>query len=418
MYNIKPYSYIPEPQPAKSDRIIAAHYYAAWKKGAAGLHDAFNDLAQEFPDRTPLMGYYDEENPEVCDWEIKWALEHGINCFIYCWYRRRDNMGKPVTENDLRCGHGLHEALFHAKFQDKMKFAIMFEASPRWGGTDKDDLLKNLMPFWCETYFKRGNYLILDNKPVLFVYQQDRLGRECFASAEEQRAAFDACREYAKTQGFDGMIFAREDSGLNRARHEDCLARGYDFHFGYGSGYSGPNGAENDFTVSQQELIDGQADKLAQNLGYDPMTHIPTVTCFHDATPRFSKKWNDQGYAFRKWGSIWYLKPENYRLLLRRMREMTDALPDGAWGKRIFMIDNWNEWDEGHFVSPSVEFGFSYLQAIREELTERNNLPDYRMPGDLGFGGYNTAWKTPDFGAFCKAKLDAGEPVFPVDKMK
>ena len=56
----------------------------------SGLHDAFNDL-HDYPERTPLMGYYDEENPEVCDWEIKWALEHGINCFIYCWYRKLEN---------------------------------------------------------------------------------------------------------------------------------------------------------------------------------------------------------------------------------------------------------------------------------------------------------------------------------------
>ena len=45
MYNIKFNSYIPEPNPAKSDRIVAAHYYPAWKKGAAGIHEGFDDLA-------------------------------------------------------------------------------------------------------------------------------------------------------------------------------------------------------------------------------------------------------------------------------------------------------------------------------------------------------------------------------------
>ena len=135
MYNVKLEKYIQKPNPATSDRIVAAHYYAAWKYGAAGIHEGFNDLADEFPDRTPLMGYYDEENPEVCDWEIKWALEHGINCFIYCWYRKLENQGKRVSVDDLRCGHGLHEALFNAKYGNMMKFAIMFEVSPRWGKT-------------------------------------------------------------------------------------------------------------------------------------------------------------------------------------------------------------------------------------------------------------------------------------------
>lgn len=45
MYNIKLDNYIPKPEPATPDRIVAAHYYAAWKKGAAGIHEGFNDLA-------------------------------------------------------------------------------------------------------------------------------------------------------------------------------------------------------------------------------------------------------------------------------------------------------------------------------------------------------------------------------------
>lgn len=69
------------------------------------------------------------------------------------------------------------------------------------------------------------------------------------------------------------------------------------------------------------------------------------------------------------------------------------------------MIDNWNEWDEGHFVAPSHKFGYKYLQAIREVFTRRENLPDYRTPQDQGFTGYNMSWKTPDFGEFCGKNL-------------
>ena len=52
------------------------------------------------------------------------------------------------------------------------------------------------MPFWMETYFKRGNYLIIDNKPVVFVFAQKHLSN-CFQSVESQRKTFDKCREYA-----------------------------------------------------------------------------------------------------------------------------------------------------------------------------------------------------------------------------
>ena len=53
MYNIKLENYVPEPSPAEPDRVVAVHYYAAWKKGSAGIHGAFDDL-HTYPDRTPL----------------------------------------------------------------------------------------------------------------------------------------------------------------------------------------------------------------------------------------------------------------------------------------------------------------------------------------------------------------------------
>ncbi|MCQ2385465.1 MAG: glycoside hydrolase family 99-like domain-containing protein [Clostridia bacterium] len=390
MYHIQLTDKIPAPKPATVDRIVAVHYYAAWKKGAPGIHNGFDDL-HDFPDRTPLWGYYDEGNPTVTDFEIKWAVEHGINCFIHCWYRKKDNMGKPVTVNDLRCGHGLHEALFHASFQNAVKFAIMFEASPRWGGTDERDMVENLMPFWTEQYFKRGNYLLIDNKPVLFVYSQYRLAKECFPDAAAQKRTFDACREYAVKQGFDGMIIAANVYGdADKAVYDEHIARGYDFVFGYNAGYS----PENNYP-SEEEIIEGQCGLYEKRLSFAPNGFIPTASCLSDATPRTTKAWMDLGYRLDL-SKIWNLTTEGYRKVLRRMKETSDKLPDGAWGKRIMMIDNWNEWDEGHFVAPSHAFGFGYLQAIREELTARDNLPDYRTPEDLGFTDFNHTWGEPD----------------------
>ncbi|MBR1969801.1 MAG: glycoside hydrolase family 99-like domain-containing protein [Clostridia bacterium] len=399
MYNIKFNSYIPQPEPAKADRIVAAHYYAAWKYGAAKVHGGFNDLAEEYPDRTPLMGYYDEENPEVCDWEIKWAAEHGINCFIYCWYRKKENMGKPVTVEDLRCPHGLHEALFNAKFQKHMKFALMFETSIRWCGTDETDMIENLMPFWMENYFKRENYLVIDNKPVLFVYNY-RL-ESCFKSVETQKETFNKCREYAKKHGFDGMIFASSDVASTNANYQEQISRGYDFTFGYSAGYRAPY----DFYENEDDIVDKQCEKFISQLEIDEMRFIPTASCFSDPTPRFTQHWIDLGCKYREWSNIWYLSPMKFKELLKRLKKISDSLPEGAWGKKIIMIDNWNEWDEGHFVAPSHKFGFKYLQAIREALTECNNLPDYIAPHDQGFTGYNKSWKTPDFSEFCSDKL-------------
>lgn len=401
MYNIKLADYVLKPQPATTDRIVAAHYYPAWKKGAAMIHNGFDDL-HTFPERTPLMGYYDEENPMVCDFEIKWALEHGINCFIYCWYRKKDNEGKPVTVNDLRCSHGIHEALFKAKYQDMMNFAIMYENFPRWGQTNPDDLLNNLLPFWTENYFKRNNYLKIDNKPVLFVCSKNSFD-SAFESAEQQREVLEKCREYMKKQGFNGLYIAvclwEYEHTFDPKEFLDCDVRGYDFHISYNSGYA----PEKSFPT-ESEIIEGQCRHLKKRLTPNSLKHVPIASCFRDATPRTTEAWNRLGCNFSA-ETIYHLSPEGFREVVRRMKKISDDLPDGAIGKRIFMIDNWNEWDEGHYVAPSHEFGFKYLQAIREELTERDNLPDYRTPQDMGFTGLNKSWGNPDFGEICKEKF-------------
>jgi len=275
----------------------------------------------------------------------------------------------------------------------QMKFAIMYEASPRWGGTDENDMLEHLMPFWMENYFKRGNYLIIDNKPVLFVFCQKRLSDECFESAESQRKTFDACRKYAKQFGFDGMTFACCDRSNNIEVCDEIMSRGYDFRFAYCSGYNPPYSPYDD----QEEIFRMQCELFKNHLIPNEKQYIPTASCFWDPTPRFSERWISLGYNFHK-SKIWYLTPEYYRKLIHELKAISDSLPEDAWARKIFMIDNWNEWDEGHFVAPSHKFGFKYLQAIREELTERDNLPDYRTPQDQGFDGYNTKWVTPDFG--------------------
>ncbi len=396
MYNIQLTDYVPEPKPVTSNYLVCAHYYAAWKKGAAGLHNGFDDI-HGYPERTPLAGYYDEENPAYADWEIKWAVEHGINCFIHCWYRYKDNVCKPVKRENLRCAHALHEAFFHAKYEKMMKFAIMFETSPRWGTTTPEDMLENVMPFWMENYFSRGNYLIIDNKPVLFNFAWETLAA-CFASPEEQRQVFDQCREYCRRHGFDGMIFAANERSGSKEAIDEVISRGYDFCFNYNSGYTGEN-----FPPEEKAIADMKAFYEKQ-IGMDPRRYITTASCFYDPEPRTTQHWMDMGYRFDT-AHKFYVYPDGYRKVLQNCRELADALPRENVGRKIIMIDNWNEWDEGHYVAPSHKFGFRYLQAIREELTQRDNLPDYRMPQDIGLSNFNASWGEPDLGEICKERF-------------
>ena len=390
MYNIKLYDKLPEIQTAtvKKDRIVAAHLYPVWTVGEAGIHNAFHDLAA-YPERTPLGGYYDEISPDVQDMHIKWALEHGVNCFIYCWYRNRDNMGKPVTVSDLRAARGLHEGFLNAKNADKINFAIMYEMQDTWGGTDEKDIMENLFPFWLENYFSKDNYLKLDNKPVLFIYDNSRQFANSFDSANAQKKCLDKLRRLAKQHGFDGMYIAIEYRKEDNSPLDDFKQRGYDFSFAYCLEVK-------EELPDDEFVVNDQLRHIDSRLQYDPNFFVPTASCMWDPSPRFltilKQRAKEKPERTRK---IWKLRPENFRNLLNQILHRLDSLPSDCIASRIIMIDNWNEWDEGHYVLPSYEFGFKYLQAIREELTLRDNLPDYRLPDVMGTN-YPNSWGTPD----------------------
>jgi hypothetical protein len=370
MYNIKHVNYVPDPKPVSSDYMIGCHYFPGWKPGA---HQGFKAI-QDFPERTPLLGYYDESNPEVTDWEIKWAVEHGINFFIYCWYRKKDNVGEKVTLEDLHLPHAIHEGLFNAKYRRDIQYGIMWEAGNCGGAADKKDLLENLMPFWLENYFTDSSYLKLNNKPVLFVYDYFEHIMKALGGPEGMREAFFEAGEMCRAYGFDGLHIQSE------YRYEDIetirrlKSAGYDQHFAYCW-----------HTLQQfptsNEAIEQQMNLMELRKRFDPYFFITTASVGWDPFP-----WNRNT---PEKVTRWKLSPDEYRSLLEKVKAIAESLPEDSVGHRMIMLDNWNEWSEGHYLAPHVSGGFAYLEAVREVFTHRDNLPDYRLPAALGLGPYD-----------------------------
>lgn len=377
-YQIRCESYVPAPEPVHSDYLIGCHYFPGWKPGA---HQGFAAI-HDFPERTPLIGYYDESLPEVTDWEIKWAVEHGIGCFIYCWYRNNDNVGKPVTRADLRLPHAIYEGLYRARYKDKIRFAIMWEAGNCGEAKDADDLCRHLLPFWAEEYFSQPNYLKFGNKPVLFVYDYDLKVLNAFGSPEKTREALERCSEEARQYGFDGIHFQveyRYDDPALLQKHRDS---------GYAQTFAYCWHTRQQFPT-QQEMIGEQMRLMAIRLAFDP--YFTMLTCSQGWDPYPWKKTDAERAAC----SRWKLTPANWRLLLERVKGLADSMPRDSVGSRFIMLDNWNEWSEGHYLAPHLSGGFQYLQAVREVFTHRDNLPDYRLPEAVGLGPYDTGIPKP-----------------------
>ena len=89
---------VPEPQPVKSSVEITALYYP----GTEHMPE-WDMVKQVVPQIRPLLGWYDEGDPANVDWQIKWAVEHGISSFCVCWYwnKGEQRLGRPGEGDEV-----------------------------------------------------------------------------------------------------------------------------------------------------------------------------------------------------------------------------------------------------------------------------------------------------------------------------
>jgi len=369
--------YVPEPNPASADRLIGAHYFPGWKPRT---HTGWSVL-KDFPERKPVLGWYDESNPEVTDWEIKWALEHGINFFLYCWYRNKDNAGKRITLPDLHLGHAIHEGLFRSKFKEKFRFAIMWENFGTRGMiASLDDLRDNLVPFWAGEYFSKPFYLRLDGRPILFVYHLDSLIEQT-GGIDGAKRAVEIMRTEVARRGLGDLLIYCENRSTSRKFLENARDCNFDAVFAYC--WHAP---ERFPTIEQ--AFDQQLAAMERLKGLDILPFPPTASVGWDPMPWTSEKPETPVWLRKEGVTRWYSTPEQYQILMERVKAFADSFPAGSLARSMLLLDNWNEWSEGHFISPCAAAGFGYLQAVRNVFTDRKNLPDYRTPDRLGLGPY------------------------------
>ena len=97
--------------------------------------------------------------------------------------------------------------------------------------------------------------------------------------------------------------------------------------------------------------------------------------------------------GWRDEGSIWKIPPPDFETLLRQAKEFIATLPANELGSRMLLLDNWNEWGEGHYIAPYREYGFGYLDAVRKVFSDAPEPHVDLIPEDIGLGPYDTAYR-------------------------
>ncbi|MHB0958694.1 MAG: glycoside hydrolase family 99-like domain-containing protein [Pirellulaceae bacterium] len=339
-----PFDYVPPPQPVArdGDHLLGVQSCSLWKEG-----DAYAGWGYVYPfaeRRKPYLGWYDEGNPEVADWEIKWQVEHGIDFEQYCWYRPNDAINHPIKDGVLE--QGIRDGLFNARYSALKKFTIMY-TNQGAGDTNPDDWQNHIIPYWIEYFFKDPRYLKIEGKPVLAIYYPDYFLRD-FGGVEGARRAIQRLREDCMQAGFPGVIVLMELRNANRDVMQKMKDIGIDYCYAYTWGTG-------DVNRQRQENL-AQRDAAAA-VGFHM---LPSISMGWQTSP-----WDGTQDPGTGWASV-----SDYQALAQWAKdEFMPTLPQDSLGRRMLMLANWNEFGEGHFLMPSNLVGFGYVDALREVFT-------------------------------------------------
>ena len=351
--------YVPIPRPVETKIEICAFYFPGLDSDRKW--DCIRRIA---PNRKPLLGYYDESNSECVDWQIKWAVENGISCFLVDWY---------WVQGQQQLTHWF-EAYRKARYRNLLKVAIMWANHNPPNTHSVEDWL-NVTRHWIENYFSLKSYYHIDNKPSVFIWNPTGI-RNDLGNSEAVKKVFDQSQDMARAAGFQGITFVAMGNDFGAGHIQALLKEGYSGITTYHEWGHTINGAISQKLFRYEDVVRNsptawrEKDKAAGSLHYYPLV--------------------DTGWDSRPWHGdkamvIQGRTPELFEKLLRQAKSFCEE-----HNKPILILGPMNEWGEGSYIEPCTEFGFGMLEAIRRVFAKGDltTWPVNISPSDVGLGPY------------------------------
>jgi hypothetical protein len=369
--------YVPRPSPVRTRVDVCAFYFPGWDSDAKW--DCLRSVA---PMRRPALGYYDESNPECVDWQIKWAVENGISCFLVDWY---------WTAGSESLTHWF-EAYRKARYRDMLRVAIMW-ANHNAPDTHSVEDWRNVTAHWIKNYFNLPAYYRIKGKPAVFIWAPGNIRRDLKGS-EAVKQCLAESQAMAQQAGLAGISFVAMGDGFSPDNMKALLDEGYTgittYHEWGSEAAKGRFAKRMDYSNVVKNAPNAWEKKNAACGGAPP--HDPGAAGALTYYPVVDTGWDSRPWEGDKAFMIQGRTPELFQQLLERAKAFAAA------NKRpMVVLGPMNEWGEGSYIEPCVQYGFDMLEAVRAvfALGMPQRWPLNIGPRDIGCGPYDFPPRSP-----------------------
>ena len=357
--------YVPAPKPVKTGKYeVGAFLFPGWDT------HLWHGVWTRAPHRKPVLGWYDETNPEVIDWQIKHLVENGVSFVFVDWYWSR--------------GHHSHGhwpiAFGKARYRGLLKWSLMW-ANHNGAGSHSVADQEKVTRYWIDNYFRDPQYMRIDGKPVVSIWSPSGMERDLGPGGCKK--LLDVSRRLAREAGLPGIHFiaVRSPSG---STGREFLAQYKTFGFDGTCVYKYMDGGDPkapprvDGFQDYKYLADSSLRHWRELLANSNLPFLPSLTTAYDDRP-----WRGESFSAVKGINV-----ADFRRICVDGKRFADES-----GVTRLLLGPIDEWGEGSIGYPNRELGFGMLEAVRDTFGEKpsEGWPLNYAPEDVGLGPYPKA---------------------------
>lgn len=395
--------YPSQPVPANSNYFVGSYYknYTNYSQQfqAIKMNNLTANAANNGLTRKPLLGFYNGALPMTLDWQIKWALEHGLSYFVFeeSW---NYSEATPIEDDSVK-------AFLNARYMSQMSFAVKMndiivptQNVSQINALRKNKLTGDIATYYKSNYLNKSNYLKVEGKPVIYLSKEVLSMYRFNNNAQELNSILSAFETSLGTEVF--WVLTDPESpvadGASNVADNNLYFQFYkqvgfdaispEYMAPVTNGYMGGRSQTGiDYYNGQTGFID---QEYRDNIMYMQRARDNGLKMILNAPINFDERPEEAygniisyGRGFTNNQSI-----SRYELLLNQIRDLTTAvtfLNVNVNGKPMVGAGSWNDWSKDNHIEPGYSkinangSWFDPLRAVGRSFATNFTNPNYDL---------------------------------------